>query len=212
VTDHQTPKEDPLRDATNSQRVLRPSADERECKCPVEATWRYWDISIHSRTGPLSVATKLRLRRAERARAGIRLRTPEITWTEDRDETPNGYDETGWYRQYGARREHGGCIIDGQWIHIDRVWATRYGPGRAFAEIQIHVDGKLAGRGGRAGALGGSGCDLPACAVIGRKYLLIVGDSFDERFWPPVSLYALAPMPPDPWSCTRETHGNPPSA
>jgi hypothetical protein len=76
---------------------------------------------------------------------------------------------------------HAGTIIEGVRLHIDRVAATKYGPGRSFLEFRIFTDGVLAGRGGRCGcSLGGGGSDLPAVARVAAHLVITVEDAAED--------------------------------
>ena len=94
-----------------------------------------------------------------------------------------------------ARHLHAEAIIEGVRVHIDRVTATKYGPGRSFLEFRIFADGELVGRGGRCGcSLGGGGSNLPAVGRIAANVAITV-DDVSEDGQPTMELCDVGPMP-----------------
>lgn len=149
-------------------------------RCPLQDNWRKWDLFAEAtRFNHLSnlvdVATN---QNAREARRGKRLRLIEAVWEVAPDDAsvqcpPK---DANFYKGSPCHK-HIEFELDGQLVHIDRMYASKGGPGRSYTEFRVFVNGKFAGRGGGAGtSLGGGGSDLPAVALVSNDKMLTVSE------------------------------------
>lgn len=153
--------------------------------CPMDSSWRKWDLSSPERFGLLDPADKKKAIEASKAKLGKLLSEFQPAWQTASDdssllEKPH---HVSFYDGY-PKHEHVELSVDGHLIHIDRLSAKMSGPGRSYLEYRIYVDGQLAGRGGGAGAIFGMGnSDLPARALCGMNRLITVDREKNISYW-----------------------------
>jgi hypothetical protein len=146
--------------------------------CPLGPGWTAWDIGSSWRADlpPDADAIAERTKRA----VGVRdLGALKVRWVWAFDDPSRLLQEAGnpAGRIVSSSHLHTEVTIDDHRVHIDRVTATRTGPGRSIDETRIIVDGVFAGRGGGTGCSLGGGCSHgPAVALVGaRKAVLVDG-------------------------------------
>ena len=156
--------------------------------CPLEPSWRRWDMFGHHRFFDLTPELERRVARARRQKPPEGARVVDATWRVARDDAgiaPPTEEATGrppWKYLAGCPCHiHADILVDGHSVHIDLCAATMFGPGRSWREVWIFVDGSLAGRAHRCGSSIGVGGDtFPAVALVGSGALLTV-DADIER-------------------------------
>ena len=151
--------------------------------CPLEH-WRLWDMFAKPENDFRFVPDDRAqvCRDARLVRPILHLGQVALEWEVAADDarhvpmTPAESGSPDWKYQSGSPSHlHAETTIDGHLVHIDRVCASKSGPGRSVLEFRVFVEGKLAGRGGRCGcSLGFGGSDLPAVAQVGGSRVLTV--------------------------------------
>lgn len=164
--------------------------------CPLDASWATWDMfGSHARFNQLSSPGFEICADARRTVPILHLGLVQLQWESAHDDLPMAREDSGavWrWRKGSPAHLHAEASVNGKGLHIDRVTATKYGPGRSFLEFRIFVDGQLTGRGGRCGcSLGMGGNDLPAVGRLAST-LAITVDDVAEQGEPVVELWEVA--------------------
>jgi acyl-CoA-binding protein len=148
--------------------------------CPLDSNWRDWDLFGPNQYFKLPPELEAISKAAQAVKRGAEIQTVEAEWESAADDVrfvpaPKGTS----FAKGSPTHQHTEFGLDGHLIHIDRVGATRGGPGRSIVEYRIYLDGQFAGHGGRGGtSLGGGGDSLPAVALLGQDKILTVSEDW----------------------------------
>jgi hypothetical protein len=150
--------------------------------CPLTAPWQLWDMFGEHDYRALSPGERRTCALARRLFPLGHRGFVHLDWEVAPDDERYGPMTTGepgqpqpMYRSRPPWHMHAETIVDGHRVHVDLLAAARGGPGRAYAECRIFVDGRLAGRGGECGCSLGFGTnDLPAVAAVGMNAAITV--------------------------------------
>jgi hypothetical protein len=187
----------PKRSFTNPQGENNPRDDhgrdadraERHVSCPMDSSWRRWALGTPV-TGRLNPADQKRVMRARRVALATNPGTLNVTWEIAADDvtlTPVDPATEVNLRPGSPRHIHTTLSIQGHAVHVDRIATQRENPTFAFREYRIFVDRVLAGRGGlQACGLGAAITDLPAVALLGHQYAIVVTEN--DEYEPVVKL------------------------
>jgi hypothetical protein len=172
-----------------SQRRSR-NEDEQECdlmiqNCPMNSDWRDWDLGTKERFKPSSHGAEAAIQAARKAERADLLWEVEAKWeTALDDESYQSAPPRSHFQKGYPSHIHTEFTVDGERVHVDRLEAKKFGPGRAFLEFRIFVDGQLVGRAGAAGtSLGAGSSDFPAVALVGENRILTVDRHATLRLW-----------------------------
>jgi hypothetical protein len=167
--------------------------------CPLDPSWNLWDLFRPHRYHDAITSEQWQVCARARCSQPVRHRKlVALTWSLAVDDAryarmPSAHPgDAEWRRgENSSQHAHAEADIDGVMVHIDRVAATRYGPGRSFVEFRIYAAGRLAGRGGWCGcSLGFGGTELPAVAVI-HPGLAVTVDEVHANGEPMVELWEV---------------------
>ena len=154
--------------------------------CPMGSEWRNWDLSTEGRFRPSNPEERASTEKAQKTKRGKRLKQIEVSWETAPDDVQyQPVPQDSHFAKGSPCHLHTEFKVDDVLIHIDRLYANKYAPGRSYVEFRIFVNGTLAGRGGSAGSsLGGSGnSDLPAVALIGSDKIISVDNQMVVALW-----------------------------
>lgn len=175
--------------------------DHLAATCQLDSSWRLWDMFRKPRYDRAMSHAEMHVCAVARRTIPVRrLELLKPAWhvaPDDARHVPMTVGESGdvdWrWAKDSPSHVHADLVVNGVRVHIDRVAATKYGPGRSILEFRIHADGRLVGRGGRCGcSLGFGGDDLPAVGQVGRN-LVIAVDGLSDRP-PTVELWKVRRM------------------
>ena len=152
---------DHKRTPRNVAAAANSAAPSTKADCALRAAWWNWDI-----VGPTTIFTIpdddwQRCVEARQIVGATHIARLRLDWSVD--------------HRGNTSLVHADARIGDRTVHIDMVKGQRSGPGRAFTEVRIFVDGRLEGRASVAGcSLGGGGNSLPAVARIGDEHVVTV--------------------------------------
>jgi hypothetical protein len=148
--------------------------------------WREWDLATEARFRVSDPKARAAIAEAQRAERGQQLRQIEVPWVVALDDASyQPPPESSHFFDGSPSHVHTEFEVEGDRVHIDRLRANKYAPGRSFTEFRIFVNGELRGRGGSAGSsLEGHGnADLPAVALVGIDTVLTVDRESTITLW-----------------------------